>query len=328
MGVGKTYINTIHPLVINVNIASRRGKLDIREATCYEYIAYVRCNDPLQPNQTTRCIVGKTIAIVFCFLFVTLTLVAGDASATACAEQTCHIVQKGDSLTKIARHYGMGANALMNANPEIKNRNLIKIGWAIRVPGQAQKQAKMEDVGSVKGLERPDSQPASASNFSASSPDALKNEMSELRKDIASLTRVQAETSVELKRAYQEIARLKLENENLRREQPQRTSAMSVLTGGYTSINQESPLVVTGLLCASGIIFLLVQFKRDSDMILRERTPRKSSPAGKDKIPALYKKAKLTGGNPPWEVDITRVRDPTTLLTIKENPSLFKKQSG
>ncbi len=45
-----------------------------------------------------------------------------------------HKVVKGDTLGKLARKYRTTISACMAANPIIKNKNLIKIGWTLRIP--------------------------------------------------------------------------------------------------------------------------------------------------------------------------------------------------
>ena len=46
-------------------------------------------------------------------------------------------VQPGDSLSKIANKFGLSLNALLEANQQILNPNLIKIGQKINIPGTA-----------------------------------------------------------------------------------------------------------------------------------------------------------------------------------------------
>lgn len=53
------------------------------------------------------------------------------AASTA---QTVHTVRKGDTLWGIAKQYGVELTALIQANPQIKNPNLIYPGEAVNVP--------------------------------------------------------------------------------------------------------------------------------------------------------------------------------------------------
>lgn len=49
--------------------------------------------------------------------------------------QTSYIVKPGDYLTRIAARYGVGLAAILKANPEITNPNLIYPGEALVIPG-------------------------------------------------------------------------------------------------------------------------------------------------------------------------------------------------
>ncbi len=40
----------------------------------------------------------------------------------------------GDSLWKISQKFGVNFNALLNANPQIPNKNLIQPGETIHIP--------------------------------------------------------------------------------------------------------------------------------------------------------------------------------------------------
>ena len=44
-----------------------------------------------------------------------------------------HVVEKGDNLTKIAKKYGTTVTQIMKLNPQITNKNLIRVGQKIRV---------------------------------------------------------------------------------------------------------------------------------------------------------------------------------------------------
>ena len=53
-----------------------------------------------------------------------------------------YVIQKGDTLNKIAGVFGTTVNDIMSANPKIKNKNLIYAGDTIDVPTNAAKGAK------------------------------------------------------------------------------------------------------------------------------------------------------------------------------------------
>lgn len=55
---------------------------------------------------------------------------AGNAAET----QKVHTVRKGDTLWALARRYGVELAALIRANPQIKNPNLIYPGEAVKLP--------------------------------------------------------------------------------------------------------------------------------------------------------------------------------------------------
>ena len=58
------------------------------------------------------------------------------ASADKTAEETSAVytVRKGDTLWGIAKRYGVTLTALIAANPQIKNPNLIYPGDRVRIP--------------------------------------------------------------------------------------------------------------------------------------------------------------------------------------------------
>ena len=45
-----------------------------------------------------------------------------------------HTVRRGDTLWAVAKQYGVELTALIRANPQIKNPNLIYPGEAVKVP--------------------------------------------------------------------------------------------------------------------------------------------------------------------------------------------------
>lgn len=49
---------------------------------------------------------------------------------------TKYTVKKGDTLSAIAKKYGIPLQDLIKANPQIKNPNLIKVGQVINIPGK------------------------------------------------------------------------------------------------------------------------------------------------------------------------------------------------
>ena len=58
----------------------------------------------------------------------------GSGSGTTGGETVFYTVKKGDTLWGIARRYGVTLTALITANPQIKNPNLIYPGDRVRMP--------------------------------------------------------------------------------------------------------------------------------------------------------------------------------------------------
>ena len=56
------------------------------------------------------------------------------SSAAAAPQARTYIVKKGDTLWGIAKRYGVTLSALIAANPQIKNPNLIYPGNEVRIP--------------------------------------------------------------------------------------------------------------------------------------------------------------------------------------------------
>lgn len=50
------------------------------------------------------------------------------------AGYTVHKIGVKDTLIRIAEHYGTTVQAIMNCNPSIKDKNLIRTGFYIYVP--------------------------------------------------------------------------------------------------------------------------------------------------------------------------------------------------
>lgn len=77
------------------------------------------------------------------------------ASASFQTENT-HVVKPGDTLSAIARQNGVSLDALIRANPQIANPNLIRPGEEVTIPTGAQAQAGGSGGGQVYTVQRGD----------------------------------------------------------------------------------------------------------------------------------------------------------------------------
>lgn len=67
---------------------------------------------------------------------------------------TKYTVKAGDTLTAIAKKYGTTVEALLKANPQIKNPDLIRVGEVINIPGK--NQTPVSGTGNNAPAEQPD----------------------------------------------------------------------------------------------------------------------------------------------------------------------------
>lgn len=71
---------------------------------------------------------------LFALLAVLLLTAATTEAAPAQANGTYHLVQRGETLSSISRHYGVPVAAIMRANPQLRNPNRIYAGSWIFIP--------------------------------------------------------------------------------------------------------------------------------------------------------------------------------------------------
>lgn len=55
-----------------------------------------------------------------------------------------YTIKKGDTLSAIAKKYGISLQELLKANPQIKNPNLIKVGQVIKIPGKEEENPQFD----------------------------------------------------------------------------------------------------------------------------------------------------------------------------------------
>ena len=80
---------------------------------------------------------GRRQIVFLMLLCVLVALLVTAASSEAAPEQSCgsyHYVQRGQTLSSIARQYGVSVQALLHANPQIKHPDVIYAGSSIFVP--------------------------------------------------------------------------------------------------------------------------------------------------------------------------------------------------
>ena len=78
----------------------------------------------------------KMFFVLFFAALVLMTTAVSTATAAPNAhdEYTTHTVQYGEYLGSIASHYGVTVQAILNANPHVKNPNLIYYGTILTIP--------------------------------------------------------------------------------------------------------------------------------------------------------------------------------------------------
>ncbi len=74
-----------------------------------------------------------------------------EPTAPPAPTQQVHVVVKGDTMSKIAKKYGVTVEELMAANPQIKNQNKIAIGDAITIPVPVEEDVSAGGDGTVDG---------------------------------------------------------------------------------------------------------------------------------------------------------------------------------
>lgn len=86
----------------------------------------------LRPLQL--CLLGGLRGVQHGLMTVAAPVQSETSSAAAATQARTYIVKKGDTLWGIAKRYGVTLSALIAANPQIKNPNLIYPGNEVRIP--------------------------------------------------------------------------------------------------------------------------------------------------------------------------------------------------
>lgn len=82
----------------------------------------------------------KSIMYAFMAIAILAGLLFNPFTALPVSAETCgdtYTVQRGDYLSKIAKYCGVSLNTIIDANPEIKNINLVYTGQVIRIKADA-----------------------------------------------------------------------------------------------------------------------------------------------------------------------------------------------
>ncbi len=100
---------------------------------------YTSCNNPaFMPKKTTTQVKEKKV--------VPATKGAPTQTTPVVpGEGGDYTVKKGDTLSAIAKAYGLTLQQLLEANPQIKNPNLIKVGQVIKIPGKEEENPQFDD---------------------------------------------------------------------------------------------------------------------------------------------------------------------------------------
>ncbi len=94
---------------------------------------------------TTGWLIKLAFAIVFTLSFLVLTTSAPEVYAQ---DAVCHVVRRGESLSSIARAYGVTIS-IISQNNSIRNINILHVGQTLCFPGTAQSPAPVSTPPSI-----------------------------------------------------------------------------------------------------------------------------------------------------------------------------------
>jgi len=92
---------------------------------------------------------------------------AAGASASPDARPTQHTVRRGENLTSISEQYGVSIDQMMDANPRIRDMDLVRTGQVLNVPPAPVVAAAGEAAATVGA---PESAPATSTGATATGP--------------------------------------------------------------------------------------------------------------------------------------------------------------
>lgn len=93
----------------------------------------------------------KTLQKVLITLSIVAIVLGGNTAALAA---TTHTVQSGDTMWKIAVKYQVGVSEVIQANPAVKNPNLIYPGQKLNIPELGEVKSAEEQVAALVNQER------------------------------------------------------------------------------------------------------------------------------------------------------------------------------
>ncbi|MGM0837533.1 MAG: SafA/ExsA family spore coat assembly protein [Bacillota bacterium] len=93
----------------------------------------------------------KTLQKVLITLSIVAIVLGGNSAALAA---TTHTVQSGDTMWKIAVKYQVGVSEVIQANPAVKNPNMIYPGQKLNIPELGEVKSAEEQVAALVNQER------------------------------------------------------------------------------------------------------------------------------------------------------------------------------
>lgn len=126
------------PVTVNTVTLDANGK-PVTTPTTINEPSPIRDPGPLVINPTPVTVNVATIdgtgnVVTKPVTIDTVTNTAGGSTGPGTSSK--YTVQKGDTLSSIAKKYGVTVAELLKANPQIKDPNLIKVGEVITIPGK------------------------------------------------------------------------------------------------------------------------------------------------------------------------------------------------